>query len=196
MRSWYFIFSLRKSSRTSDRSWIVWRTTQCLIWGSMYWSQDYSCQQRWKPQFILGQITLKIWLGAGTPISRSSRLCSTSRRDSSWNTNSRFWMFPRSRRHFLPWRDPRWYTTKWSSGRKQKVHVCSDSGKMYEHTEANAKWKDQLQDFQQSNSYRELFGIDGEPIEFEWNIFPGHTTSEILQKTQEVQDRNIEPEIL
>ena len=32
--------------------------------------------------------------------------------------------------------------------------------------------KDQLQYFQLANEYRELFGIDGEPIEFEWNIFP------------------------
>ena len=28
----------------------------------------------------------------------------------------------------------------------------------------------QLEEFRQSNSYRELFGIDGEPIEFEWHI--------------------------
>ena len=28
----------------------------------------------------------------------------------------------------------------------------------------------QVKDFQQTDSYRELFGIDGEPIEFEWII--------------------------
>ena len=58
-----------------------------------------------------------------------------------------------------------------------QAHVYSDSvlclGKMQEHTEANGKWTDQLQDFQQSNECRELFGTDGEPIEFEWNVFPG-----------------------
>ena len=53
----------------------------------------------------------------------------------------------------------------------------------------------QLEEFQQSNSYRELFGIDGEPIEFEWNIFPGLTSLEILQKIQkDLQNQNIEPE--
>ena len=26
-----------------------------------------------------------------------------------------------------------------------------------------------------SEDYRELNGIDGEPVEFEWNIFTGHT---------------------
>ena len=62
-------------------------------------------------------------------------------------------------------------------------------------TEANAKWKDQLQYFQQSNSHRESFGIDGQPIELVWNIFPGLTTLEILQKIQEhVADRQISPE--
>ena len=47
---------------------------------------------------------------------------------------------------------------KWS---KAKVHVYSDSvlclGNMYERTEANARWKDQLQDFQQSSSYRLVY---------------------------------------
>ena len=44
-------------------------------------------------------------------------------------------------------------------------------------------------------AYRKLFVIDGEPIEFEWNILPGLTSLEILQKIQrDLQDRNIEPE--
>ena len=43
------------------------------------------------------------------------------------------------------------------------------------------------------NSYRELLGIDGEPIEFEWNLFPGLTSLEILQKClKDLQDRNTE----
>ena len=62
---------------------------------------------------------------------------------------------------------------KWA---RAKVHVYSDSvlclGKMDEHTDANAKWKDQLPDFQQPYAYGESFVIDGEPIEFEWNICP------------------------
>ena len=37
---------------------------------------------------------------------------------------------------------------------------------MHDHSEANAKWKDQLEDFRQSNAYK-LFGIDGEPIRVE-----------------------------
>ena len=36
---------------------------------------------------------------------------------------------------------------------------------MQEHAEATEKWTDQLQDFQQSNVKKGVFGIDGEPIE-------------------------------
>ena len=50
---------------------------------------------------------------------------------------------------------------------------------------------------QQYDSYGELFGADGEPIEFEWNIFPGFTSLEILQRIHDdLQDQNIEPEKL
>ena len=76
---------------------------------------------------------------------------------------------------------------KWA---KAKVHVYSNSvlclGKMQEHLEANARWQAQLPYFRHSKGYKELLGIDGEPIEFEWNIFPGHTTLQILE---EIQDR-------
>ena len=46
--------------------------------------------------------------------------------------------------------------------------------------------------------YRELFGIDGEPIEFEWNIFPGHVSLEIFRKINQknVQDQDTEPDNL
>ena len=83
---------------------------------------------------------------------------------------------------FTPWmRSTLLHDTviKWA---KAKVHVYSDSvlclGEIYEHTEANAKWKDQLQYFQPSSKFKDSFGIDGERLEFEWHIFPGHTTLE------------------
>ena len=75
---------------------------------------------------------------------------------------------------------------KWA---KEKVHVYPDSvlclGKIHEHTEANAKWKDQLQEFQPSNDFKDLFGIDGDQLEFEWHIFAGRTTLECLQEIRD-----------
>ena len=52
----------------------------------------------------------------------------------------------------------------------------------------------QVEEFQQSVSYREFFGIDGEPIEFGWNIFPRLTSLEFDEKTQkDLQKQHIEP---
>ena len=48
------------------------------------------------------------------------------------------------------------------------------SGEMQEHSEENQSWKHRLEEFRQSNSYRELPGI-------EWNIFPGLVPLEIFQ---------------
>ena len=44
--------------------------------------------------------------------------------------------------------------------------------------------EDRLTCFKSSPQYRTLDKIDGEPVEFEWNIFPGFTT---LQLSQEVK---------
>ena len=38
---------------------------------------------------------------------------------------------------------------------------------MSEHSEANQIWENQIEEFRQPISYREIHGIDGEPIEFE-----------------------------
>ena len=36
-----------------------------------------------------------------------------------------------------------------------------------------------------SLSYKELLGIDGEPLEFEWNVLPQFSSLQILQKIQD-----------
>ena len=65
--------------------------------------------------------------------------------------------------------------------------------KMSDHSEANRRWENQVTNFD-SPIFRELLGCDGQSIEFEWNIFPGRTSLEILWKIQEdSQGRSIEP---
>ena len=44
------------------------------------------------------------------------------------------------------------------------------------------RWEGQVEEFKMSASYKELTGIDGEPIEFEYNTFPGFTSLQILQE--------------
>ena len=55
---------------------------------------------------------------------------------------------------------------------------------MNENPRSNIAWEERLEWFKSSTEYRTLDRTDGEPIEFEWNIFPGFTT---LQLSQEVK---------
>ena len=70
----------------------------------------------------------------------------------------------------------------------QKVYVFSDSvlclGKIYENPQSNGAWEDRLGWFKSSPECRKFDRIDGEPMEFEWNIFPGFNT---LQLSEEVK---------
>ena len=55
-----------------------------------------------------------------------------------------------------------------------KVYVFSDSvlclGKMNQNPPSNTVWEDKLTWFKSSPQYLTLDTIDGEPMEFEWNI--------------------------
>ena len=70
------------------------------------------------------------------------------------------------------------------------VYVFSDSvlclGKMNENPQSNIAWEDRWEWFKSSPEYRALDRIDGQPIEFEWNIFPGFTTLQLSHKVQEL----------
>ena len=69
-----------------------------------------------------------------------------------------------------------------------KVYVFSDSVlwlvDIFETTQSNEAWEDMLGWFKTSPEYRSFDRIDGEPMEFEWNIFPGFNT---LQLSEEVK---------
>ena len=49
--------------------------------------------------------------------------------------------------------------------------------------------------FKNSSEFRALDTIDGEPMEFEWDIFPGFTTLQLCNKKQEfLSNMSTEPE--
>ena len=80
-----------------------------------------------------------------------------------------------------------------------KVYVFPDSvlclGKVSENPQSNIAWQDKLTWFKYSPEYRALDTIDGEPMEFEWNIFPGFTTLQLCSKVQEFLSKmSVEPE--
>ena len=67
-----------------------------------------------------------------------------------------------------------------------KVYVFSDSvlclGRILQHPDSNEAWKNRIAGVQSGKSYRDDDGINGEPTEFEWNIFPGFTTLQLCGK--------------
>ena len=66
-------------------------------------------------------------------------------------------------------RDRQCLMIKWT---KPKVRVCSDSvlclGKMHDNRDAIIRCEGQVEEFKMSASYKELLGIDGETIEFQF----------------------------
>ena len=55
--------------------------------------------------------------------------------------------------------------------------------------------EDRLTWFKSSSEYGALDKIDGEPMEFEWNIFPGFTTLQRVREVQELLSRlSVQPE--
>ena len=74
-----------------------------------------------------------------------------------------------------------------------RVYVFTDSvsclGKVNENPKSNIAWEDRLKWFKSSPEYRAFDKIDGEPMEFEWNIFPGFTTLQLCHIIQELLSR-------
>ena len=73
---------------------------------------------------------------------------------------------------------------------RTKVHVFSDSvmclGKILEPSQQNDSREHRLRWFRTSQEYRNFDRIDGEPMEFEWNIFPGYNTLQLSEKKSKV----------
>ena len=71
---------------------------------------------------------------------------------------------------------------------RTKVYVFSDSvlclGTIHENPQSNDAWEDRLGWFKSSLEYRNFDRIDGEPMEFEWNVFTRFNT---LQLSDEVK---------
>ena len=78
------------------------------------------------------------------------------------------------------------------------VYEFSDSvlclGKVNQNPTLNTAWNQQLDWFKDSSQYRTLDAIDGEPMEFEWNIFPGFTTLQLVHEVQQFMNKMGEPE--
>ena len=69
-------------------------------------------------------------------------------------------------------------------------------GRILQHPESNEAWKKRIEWIINEKSYRDYDGIDGEPTEFEWNIYPGFTTLQLCGKINDLlSDLGETPEI-
>ena len=103
----------------------------------------------------------------------------------------------------IDWEDPPWKRLSLVSDEEvislshTKVYVFSDSvlcfGKMSENPQSNTVWEEKLTWFKSSSQSRALDTIDGEPMEFEWNIFPGFTKVPLWNKVQEFMFKMSDP---
>ena len=57
-------------------------------------------------------------------------------------------------------------------------------GKIFENPESNDTWEQRQGQLKSSQDYRNFDRIDGEPIQFEWNIFPGFKTLQLNEGSQ------------
>ena len=73
---------------------------------------------------------------------------------------------------------------------RTRAYVFSDSvlclGKILQHPESNEAWKNRVAGVRAERSYRDYDGINGEPTELEWNIFPGFTTLQLCGKVTDL----------
>ena len=73
---------------------------------------------------------------------------------------------------------------------RTKVYVFSDSvlclGRILQHPDSNEAWKNRVAGIRSEKSYTDYDCIDGEPTEFEWNIFPGFTTLQLCGKINDL----------
>ena len=71
-----------------------------------------------------------------------------------------------------------------------KVYVFSDSvlclGKVLQHPECNEAWKNRVAGARAEKSYKDYDAINGEPTEFEWNIFPGFTSLQLCDRISDL----------
>ena len=76
---------------------------------------------------------------------------------------------------------------------RAKVYVFSDSvlclGRVHPNPMSNEAWKNRVAGVIAEKSYRDYDGIDGEPTEFEWNIFPGFMTLQLCGKVTDLLSR-------
>ena len=158
---------------------------------NILWYGECLCLQHWNQLYSWERISQTI--GIPSKIQKISQ----------WNrcsTYLRNWC-PNNQMRSVELKTINWENSSWKywsligdehviSLQRTKVYVFSDSvlclGEMNENPQSNIAWDDRLTWFKSSPENRNLDRIDGEPMESEWNIFPGFNTLQLSHKVQEL----------
>ena len=99
----------------------------------------------------------------------------------------------------IPWKNHSWKQLSLIDDetvinlQRPKVYVFSDSvlclGRVHQHPKSNEAWKKRIEWIVTDKSYRDYDGINGEPTELEWNIFPGFTTLQLCGNVTDLLSR-------
>ena len=119
---------------------------------------------------------------------KRSSTCSASFRDWCWKIQTKSWMWKSLTAMIHPGKKSRYLIHRWSSGSKPKSTCSQTRSYVWEKfLNQQKQWKygkDSWWNFQK-DVFDKFYGINGEPSEFEWNIFPVLTSLKLLRKIQE-----------
>ena len=125
--------------------------------------------KKWKQRYILERITMTTWSLTGTPTSRRSRHCSTSRRNRSWRRSTRSSTSPQSNGKLLRGWDLLCFMTEKPSQKQRYTSIQIQFFVWERCTDIQMPWWSGQNNsiFQESNEYRELFHFSS-PVRVEY----------------------------
>ena len=169
--------------------WTVLQKIQCKTLTNVLWFGECLCLRRWKHLCSWERITQTIYIPSKIHGKISlQRICSRYLNSWYWNNRMRFLECLKSGGKFLHGNSSLVNDEEVISLSHAKVYVFSDSvlclGKMNQNPTSNTVRERQLEWFKDSSKYWTLDTIVGEPMEFEWNIFPGFSTLELVREVQ------------
>ena len=180
---------IRCEQDKNNPQWMQQKTVKNILWYG-----ECSCLQHWNQLYSWGRITQTI--GIPSRIQKISQWNKCSTYLQNWCPNKIWdlwighnWLRKFSMEVFVfDW----WWTSHQSSAHKSLRNFRFCTVVWVRYTKTLAPTQHGKKDWRGSKvhpAYRNLDRIDGEPIEFEWNIYPGLNTLQFSHKVQELRLR-------
>ena len=175
-----------------ERNWTILQKMQCKTSINVLWFGERLCLRHWQVLFSWERITQTIYIpskitGEALPLKQMfdiSEKLIVEQSDETFGVSQISW-------ENSPWKHLSLVNDEEViSLSHAKVFVFPDSvlclGKVNQNPTSNTVWEEQLGWFKDSPQYKTL---DGEPVEFEWNIFTGSTTLQLVDEVQKFMNK-------